>query len=167
MKKMMFLLLVSSLSFASGDFKARCLSAGGYYGNISAKSTEDGKIRLIAAQGFSYNLTRQLGLTPSSAIHLAFEDSDCKKATTASGSKLIRCRADGINAALENSGPGETIQVANISFEIREALIETVDGKKESFLVSLFMRVLNNKGVPVQGETTFTFNEPLGNCSFK
>ena len=171
MKNIIFLLLVSTLTFAGSleDYTDRCLSAGGYYGNVSAKALSSGEIKLIASQGFGYNMTRQLNLDPAHTLSTLFDKDNCKARKTAAGNNVLNCFAEDLEVQFLSDHSDAVNKVKNVEkiwFSIKEALLETAEGTENSFIVSLHIRMLNEKGHPVIAETTFNFTEPLGTCTF-
>ena len=178
MKKMFLLVLVSAFSLTTSfaddldNYSATCLSAGGYYGFLNAKTTDNGKIKVHAAQGFAHKLSKGLNLRPSSNFRVLVDKEDCKTRETESGSKVIQCRAQNVQAQFtafnpdENGNYHKVVLIEDISFSLFESSLETVEGTKDSFNASLEMKMLNDKGVPVRAEAVYVFVNPLGECRF-
>lgn len=89
MKIIIASLLVLSLNTAVAGKILDCKEAAGYYANIELHQ-KGSAVSLIAAQGFSFEISGQLGLTESAELRIHFSKSECAVLSRT----LIKCSAD-------------------------------------------------------------------------
>ncbi len=71
-------------------YSVSCQSAGGFYGDIRISEELDSeKVKVVAAQGYAYQLSQDLGLDEFSNLSIEFDRSNCL--FSSSEEKLIRC----------------------------------------------------------------------------
>ena len=170
-------ILLSLLSFTlfAGDFGVRCLSAGGFYGNIAISETEQG-FQLEAYQGYSHSMGQKLGMDYVSGIKVLFPKESCKfGAKTAAGSTPTLCELK--DAEVEFIGIHSGLTVKNmkfVRFDLQEIVAHSANGSSVTVApkFTLFDKDENGNNIQSVGLYNFAkYNKNSGNpfvegCAF-
>jgi hypothetical protein len=170
--KMYFLsvLLLGAAAHADSSilYGTHCASAAGYYANIQAEETPDGKIHVLAAQGYAYDLSKNLGLNEKEAftmLQVTFDTDQCKQDNERK--EAITCVSKRAHVFARSDDKSEIKFAASVEFKVEPVRAEFIDSHRVTFVMKPEKLEKTARRTIDFGAREGIAHKGLGKCIFK